>query len=304
MKRSSELPVVLILAIATGSLAAAGQSIPTGTPVQVRLTDKLETGVTRQGQTFSGTVAQPLVVGGRTILAQGTRVKGRVADVVSSGRLERPASITLELMEPTSQPLRIDGKSHVVRNTELIGGGTAAGALIGAIAGGKKGAAIGAAVGAGAGTTTAYMTGKKEIVLPAETLLTFVATGGGGRVASSSASPEPSAPTSSGGGRPAGTVTTFSQRDQRVIRRYFQENAENLPPGLAKRGGNLPPGLERHIERDGTLPPGLQKRVQPFPDELERQLPTVPSGCSRVVLGRRALILDAANKILDLMDIE
>jgi hypothetical protein len=65
------------------------------------------------------------------------------------------------------------GGNHNKRNLELIGGGTGAGALIGGIAGGGKGALIGAAVGAGAGTATAAATGKKEIVIPAETPLRF-----------------------------------------------------------------------------------------------------------------------------------
>lgn len=36
--------------------------------------------------------------------------------------------------------------------------------------------------------------------------------------------------------------------------------SRNLPPGLAKRGGNLPPGLQRQLDRRGHLPPGLEKR--------------------------------------------
>jgi hypothetical protein len=41
------------------------------------------------------------------------------------------------------------------------------------LAGGGKGAAIGAAAGAGAGTGGAAFTGNKEIVLPAESALSF-----------------------------------------------------------------------------------------------------------------------------------
>jgi hypothetical protein len=55
----------------------------------------------------------------------------------------------------------------------MIGGGGAAGALIGGLAGGGKGAAIGAAIGAGGGTAGAGLTGNREIVLPAETPVTF-----------------------------------------------------------------------------------------------------------------------------------
>ena len=51
------------------------------------------------------------------------------------------------------------------------------GAVLGGIAGGGKGALIGAAAGAGAGTATAAATGKQEIVLRAETPLTFVVAG-------------------------------------------------------------------------------------------------------------------------------
>ena len=47
------------------------------------------------------------------------------------------------------------------------------GALIGALAGGGKGALIGGPVGAGAGTAVAFLTGKKDIHLRPETLLTF-----------------------------------------------------------------------------------------------------------------------------------
>jgi hypothetical protein len=55
----------------------------------------------------------------------------------------------------------------------MIGGGGGVGALIGGLAGGGKGAAIGAVAGAGAGTAGTAFTGNKEIVLPAESALSF-----------------------------------------------------------------------------------------------------------------------------------
>jgi len=316
----------LFLTIFESTLSAgAGQSgarVPAGTEMQVRLDGKLDTGLAKAGETFAGTLAGPVVVNGRTVLARGAQVKGRVVEAVSSGRLKRPASITLELTSVSSQPLRIDGNSHLVRNAELIGGGAAAGAIVGAIAGGKKGAVIGTAVGAGAGTATAYMTGKKEIVIPEETLLTFVAVGGsfsssavktvsstGGESPSSSSSyrqgrsAQRSSSVESEGGsgsRGGSRLPVFTERDQRLIRSYFADTS-NLPPGLAKRGGNLPPGLEKQLRRNGTLPPGLQKRVQPFPQELNAKLPRLPADYSRVILAGRAMILDRNHNILDLM---
>ena len=55
----------------------------------------------------------------------------------------------------------------------MIGGGAVAGTIIGAMVGSGKGAAIGAVTGAAVGTGGAIATGKKEILIPAETVLTF-----------------------------------------------------------------------------------------------------------------------------------
>jgi len=94
----------------------------------------------------------------------------------------------------------------------------------------------------------------------------------------------------------------FSAHDREAIRGYFHDNYSNLPPGLAKRGGNLPPGLQKHIERDGTLPPGLQKRLTPFPVDLDRRLTRLPGVYVRVVLGADVLILNReTQRIMDVI---
>jgi hypothetical protein len=59
------------------------------------------------------------------------------------------------------------------RTAVMAGGGAALGALIGGLAGGGKGAAIGALAGGGAGTGGAAFTGNKEIVIPAESAVSF-----------------------------------------------------------------------------------------------------------------------------------
>jgi hypothetical protein len=100
----------------------------------------------------------------------------------------------------------------------------------------------------------------------------------------------------------ASVTISFGVHDRQIIHDYYQNQYSNLPPGLAKRGGNLPPGLQKHLERDGTLPPGLQKRVSPFPAELEARLPRLPDSYRRVILGQIAIILDRrTQRIMDII---
>jgi hypothetical protein len=92
----------------------------------------------------------------------------------------------------------------------------------------------------------------------------------------------------------------FSDRERDVISDCMAGSYRDLPPGLAKRGGDLPPGLERQLRRNGTLPPGLQKRVRLLPDQCEERLPRLPGGWVRVVLGARIMLLDPGQRIVDI----
>jgi hypothetical protein len=158
-------------------------TVPSGTSLTIRLTSAIDSGTTPAGASFEGSLANPLTVGGVEVASAGSMVTGKVTNVVSAGRLSKPAELSLALTSLTPQGGRTTaisteawsekGTSHKTRNVEMIGGGGGVGALIGALTGGKKGAAIGAAVGAGAGTGVAAATGKKEIALPAETSITF-----------------------------------------------------------------------------------------------------------------------------------
>lgn len=158
-------------------------TVPAGTLLHVRLSSAISSATATSGTPFQGTLGEPLVVNGVTVAARGSLVNGQVTNAVSSGRLKRPAEISLVLTSITPEGGRqtsisthtwtVSGKSHKKRDIEMIGGGAGLGAAIGAIAGGGKGAAIGSMVGAAAGTGGAYATGKKEIELPAETSLTF-----------------------------------------------------------------------------------------------------------------------------------
>ena len=156
--------------------------VPAGTPIVMTLDQSVSSKDARTGQKVDCTVAQNVVVGGKTVIPKGSKGSCSVASVQASGHLKTPAKLWLKIdsIEVNGKTYTVStrwsgqtGPSHNKRNVVAIGGGTAAGAIIGALAGGGKGAAIGAAAGAGAGTAGAAMTGKKDITFPAETKLRF-----------------------------------------------------------------------------------------------------------------------------------
>ncbi len=93
-------------------------------------------------------------------------------------------------------------------------------------------------------------------------------------------------------------VDIFVVGDRDMIRQHFRTGRSNLPPGLAKRGGNLPPGLEKQLVRNGHLPPGLERRIDPFPIELERRLPPLKPGLIRGILGGSAIIMNSKTRLI------
>lgn len=193
LRRSAYIAAGVVAAAALalgGSVLAARHSeqsrqvftVPQGTAIHVRLNHSLSTAQVRPGAAFDATVSEPVVVSGNTVIPRGAAVKGRVVEAAPSGHLKGVAQLQLRLTEmqvggrdyplQTSSVVRRSG-NHKVRNWSLIGGGGGGGALIGAIAAGGKGALIGGPVGAGAGTLVAYLTGRKNVRLPAEAPLTF-----------------------------------------------------------------------------------------------------------------------------------
>jgi Ni/Co efflux regulator RcnB len=96
----------------------------------------------------------------------------------------------------------------------------------------------------------------------------------------------------------------YKDHDRETMRGWYDEHANNLPPGLAKKD-RLPPGLEKQLVRRGTLPPGLQERLQPCPEDLERRLPPPPPGCAHVLVGGHVVLLNRrTNVVVDLVHFE
>jgi hypothetical protein len=156
--------------------------IPAGSHIAVTLRQAVGSKISQPGDTFTASVARAIVVGGATVVRAGSTASGTVVDAKPLGRFKGGAVLSLRL-----DTIRADGSSYQVatstierveagkgkRTGGLIGGGAGLGAIIGGLAGGGKGALIGGLAGAGAGTAGAGLTGKKDIVIPAETTLTF-----------------------------------------------------------------------------------------------------------------------------------
>ncbi len=157
-------------------------TVPAGTQLVIRLENPLDSEKSQVGDSFHGSLSDPIVLDGETVVPSGAEVVGRVADVKSAGRFAGNSVLTLELTS-----LSVNGKTYNIqtnrwtragsgegKNTATkVGVGTAAGAILGGIFGGGKGAAIGAAAGAGAGTGVAASKKGQQIQLPAEAVLSF-----------------------------------------------------------------------------------------------------------------------------------
>lgn len=165
------------------AMSSKPEVVPAGKAITVRLNQTVGSKASNPGDSFTATVAEPVTgEDGKILIPKGSEASGTVADAKSLGHFKGGALLSINLTSVT-----IDGKKYRIetaavthtlkgkgkRTAEMVGGGAGLGALVGGLAGGGKGALIGVAAGAGAGTAGAGLTGNKEIVLPAESAVSF-----------------------------------------------------------------------------------------------------------------------------------
>jgi hypothetical protein len=153
-------------------------TVPVGTPIVVRVEQTVSAKNSSVGDSFSGVLAQSVVVHGVTVIRAGAPVTGVVTAAKGQGRFKGAGDLAIAIKrvgnyEVSTTAYEATSKGKGKRTAGFIGGGGGGGALIGGLAGGGKGALIGGLLGAGAGTAGAAFTGNKDITVPAESVVTF-----------------------------------------------------------------------------------------------------------------------------------
>jgi len=162
--------------------AVGAVTLDPGTPINVRISQGLDTRHTQAGTVFRAVTTQNVFVKGYVAIPRGSTVTGTVVDVKTSGDFKGSPKLQLQLtsvtLDDTNYPLQsnIWSRKGPGKGGEVVGntiGGAALGAVIGAIAGGGPGAAIGAGVGgvAAAGVTGAIPA--RDLLVRPESVLTF-----------------------------------------------------------------------------------------------------------------------------------
>jgi hypothetical protein len=194
MKKWTVLPCILL-----GAAMVAAQTsspVPAGTALMVKLETTLATFSNKTGDPFQGSLTQPVVLNGQTVIPAGARVEGRVTKVAEPRRISGKPTIGIlpeALILPTGERFFLDatlvdtnagrdtdvnnegefkGSGHDRRDELETGGGTAGGMLIGGLVGGPVGIVIGGVIGAGS-TGAHYLSKHRSATLPAGTTLTI-----------------------------------------------------------------------------------------------------------------------------------
>jgi hypothetical protein len=156
-------------------------TVPSGTTINVRLTQAIDVDSSKAGQTFKAIVDDPVMMGGSTIIPRGASAVLQAVNVEQSGKMKGSDKISLKMnaisfggtvYDVVTAYVESKGKGEGRRTARKVGGGAGLGAIVGGIAGGGEGAAIGAAVGGITGAAVASG-GQEHLQLPAETRLQF-----------------------------------------------------------------------------------------------------------------------------------
>ena len=161
----------------TSTATGRDVEVPSGTELDVRLSNVLNSGTAKVEDRFEGTTLVDLNIQGRSVIPAGSVMRGVITSVDPATRTNRTAKMTVSFDQVT-----VNGRAYPIRGTVTqaiegegikgeagkIATGAGVGAVLGGILGGVKGAILGTVIGGG-GITAA--TEGKEVELPQGSVL-------------------------------------------------------------------------------------------------------------------------------------
>jgi hypothetical protein len=164
-----KLPVLVLSA----ALSLLGQTIPANTNISVRLIHPIDSNQAKEGDTFAASVAEPVVIGDRTVIDRGADARVRLVDLQKSGKIKGKTELAVVL-----DSVVVSGVSTRIETGEVLktSGSQGKDTAVKTGAGAGIGAAIGAAVGGAAGAASQIFTKGQRVNIPGETLLEFSTT--------------------------------------------------------------------------------------------------------------------------------
>jgi outer membrane biosynthesis protein TonB len=160
----------------------AGVTLEAGTAFSVAVNTKISSETANLGDTWTGEVKEPVIVGNTVVIPAGAVVNGVVTGVEPAQRGNRAylvlgvRSVTANgaTQEVSAGADSIIAGSPRARNLGAIAGGAAAGALIGkAVGGSGKGALIGGLLGGAAATGAVAKSKGYQVVINEGTVISF-----------------------------------------------------------------------------------------------------------------------------------
>jgi hypothetical protein len=190
----------VVLTVLLGVPLAWAQSIaiPAGTVVNCRLLQTLSTKLNYQGDPFTATVTEAVVVNGRQVIPVGAIIEGHIVRMQRPGRIKGVGEMRLSAEKITftngrsmdvsavllnaygaegarvvGEEGRIKGPNSRKADMKEIGAGMGAGGVVGTIFGGLHGTVVGATVGGMVGLADRLRRRGVDLTLPSGTQLNY-----------------------------------------------------------------------------------------------------------------------------------
>lgn len=157
-------------------------TIPSGTVINIRMIDSINSDSDHVGQSFHASLSSPVLIDNQVVVPKDADVYVKLVEVRAAGNMTGTSQVKVQLdrifVGNTAYPVTSNiylqaAASQTQKTAKTVGIGGAIGAAIGAIAGGKKGAAIGAGVGAGSGAAVEAATKGEQVRIASEAALVF-----------------------------------------------------------------------------------------------------------------------------------